>query len=73
MPTRFIILAKEKITNLSAQELKKKNMAWVPKKINQNKNDVHASIATSTIKVKKEKDGSNKQAEGIHHNIKIFG
>ena len=31
------------------------------KKINQDKNDVHASIATSTIKVKKENNESNKQ------------
>ena len=28
---------KKKLQNLSAQELKKKNMAWVPKKINQEK------------------------------------
>ena len=52
---------KKKLQNLSAQELKKKNMAWVPKKINQDKNDVHASVATSKIKVKKENNESNKQ------------
>ena len=51
----------KELQNLSAQELRKRNMAWVPKRINQNKNDVHASIATSTIKMKKENDGSNKQ------------
>ena len=44
---------KKELQKLSAQELKKKNMAWVPKNINQDKNDVHASVATSTIKVKK--------------------
>ena len=42
---------KKELQNLSAQELRKRNMAWVPKRINQNKNNVHASIATSTIKV----------------------
>ena len=52
---------KKELQKLSAQELKKKNMAWVPKNINQDKNDVHASTATSAIKMKKEKNGSNKQ------------
>ena len=51
---------KRELQNLSAQELRQKNMAWVPKRINHNKKDVHASIAKSTIKVKKEKNGSNK-------------
>ena len=50
-------------------------MAWVPKRINQNKNDVHASIATSTIKEKKEKDGSNKQLSrrcaSQHQNLRL--
>ena len=58
MPTRFIVLAKE---GISAQELKKKNMAWVPKRSSQNESDVQPSIATSVTKVKKEKDGSQKQ------------
>ena len=66
---------KKKLQNLSAQELKKKNMAWVPKKINQDKNDVHASIATSTIKVKKEKNESNKQLSrrcaSQHQNLRL--
>ena len=46
---------KKKLQKLSAQELEKKNMAWVPKKSSQTKNDVQASIVTSTTKVKKEK------------------
>ena len=33
---------KKELQKLSAQELKKKNMAWVPKRINQHKHDVHA-------------------------------
>src|SRR3954463_3641322 len=53
----------------------KKNMAWVPKGIIHNKNDVHASIATSTIKVKKEKNGSNKQlgrrCGSQHQNLRL--
>ena len=49
---------KKELQKLSAQELKKKNMAWVPKRSSQNKNDVQPSIATSVIKVKKEKDGN---------------
>ena len=36
-------------------------MAWVPKRVIPNKNDVHASIATRVTKVKEEKDGSKKQ------------
>ena len=51
---------KKELQKLSAQELKKKNMAWVPKRINQKKNDVQPSIATSVTKVKKGKDGSEK-------------
>ena len=66
---------KKELQNLSAQELRKRNMAWVPKRINKNKNDVHASIATSTIKVKKEKDGSNKQLSrrcaSQHQNLRL--
>ena len=46
---------KKKLQNLSARELEKKNMAWVPKKNSQIKNDVQASIVESTTKVKKEK------------------
>ena len=66
---------KKELQNLSAQELRKRNMAWVPKRINQNKNDVHASIATSTIKMKKENDGSNKQLSrrcaSQHQNLRL--
>ncbi|XBJ04086.1 hypothetical protein VPH35_023092 [Triticum aestivum] len=66
---------KKELQNLSAQELRQKNMAWVPKRIIHNKNDVHASIATSTIKVKKEKNGSNKQlsrrCESQHQNLRL--
>ena len=65
----------KELQKLSAQELKKRNMAWVPKRINQNKNDVHASIATSTMKVKKEKDGNNKQLSrrcaSQHQNLRL--
>ena len=60
-PLGLLYWQKKKLQNLSAQELRQKNMTWVPKRINHKKNDVHTSIATSTIKVKKEKDGSNKQ------------
>ena len=35
-------------------------MVWVPKKSSQTKNDVQASIATSTTKVKKEKESHKK-------------
>ena len=42
---------------------------------NQNKNDVHASIAISTIKMKKENDGSNKQLSrrcaSQHQNLRL--
>ena len=66
---------KKELQNLSAQELRKRNMAWVPKRINHNKNDVHASIATSTMKVKKEKDGRNKQLSqrcaSQHQNLRL--
>ena len=46
---------KKKLKKLSAQELKERNMAWVPKGSTQNKNYVQASITRSTTKVKKEK------------------
>jgi len=47
----------KELQRLSAHELRKKNMAWVPKRSNQNRTDVRPSIATSVKKVKKEKDG----------------
>ena len=66
---------KKELQNLSAQQLRKKNMAWIPKKTNHNKNDLHASIAISTIKVKKEKNGSNKQLSrrcaSQHQNLRL--
>ena len=66
---------KKELQKLSAQELKKKNMAWVPKKINQDKNDVHASVATSTIKVKKVNNERNKQLSrrctSQHQNLRL--
>ena len=46
---------KKKLQKLSAQELEKGNMAWVPKGSAQNKNYVQASIARSATKVKMEK------------------
>src|ERR1041385_5253713 len=45
----------KKLQKLSARELEKNNMAWVPKKNSQTKNDVQASILKNTTKVKKEK------------------
>jgi hypothetical protein len=48
-------LAKEEIAKVSAQELVKRNMAWVPKGSTQNKNDMHVANARSVAKVKKEK------------------
>ena len=65
---------KKELQNLSAQELKKKNMAWVPKRSSQNKNDVQPSIATSVTKVNNEKDRSQQRlSRRLHHPIKIFG
>ena len=52
---------KKELQKLSAHELRKKNMAWVPKRSSQNKNDVQPSIATSVTKVKKEKNERSKQ------------
>ena len=46
---------KKKLQKLSAQELEKRNMAWVPEGNNQNKSDVQGSIARSATKVKKKK------------------
>ena len=46
---------KKKLQKLSAQELEKRNMAWVPKGNNQNKSYVQGFIARSATKVKKEK------------------
>jgi hypothetical protein len=66
---------KKELQKLSAQELRKKNMAWVPKGGNQNKNDVQDSIATSTIQVKKEKNESSKQFSrrfpSPHQNLRL--
>ena len=44
----------KKLQKFSAQELEKRNMAWVPKGNNQNKSYVQSSIARSETKVKKE-------------------
>ena len=49
---------KKELQNLSAQELEKRNMAWVPKVNIQNKNYVRASFTRSATKVKKEKSES---------------
>ena len=51
---------RKELQKLSAQELRKRNMAWVPKRSSQNKNDVQTSIVTSTTKVKKEKESHKK-------------
>ena len=45
---------KKTLQKLSARELEKKNMVWVPKKNSQTKNDVQASIIEDTTKVKKD-------------------
>jgi len=52
---------KEELQNLSAEELRKKNMAWVPKGSTQNKNYVKASITQHAAKVKK---GKSENYEG---------
>ena len=52
---------KKELQKLSVQELRIKNMACVPKRNNQIKNDAGPSIAASVTKVKKGKDGSRKQ------------
>ena len=66
---------KKELQKLSAQELKKKNMAWVPKRSSQNESDVQPSIATSVTKVKKEKDGSQKllsrRFASPHQNLRL--
>ncbi|KAE8787367.1 hypothetical protein D1007_38684 [Hordeum vulgare] len=49
---------KKKLQKLSAQELKMRNMEWVPKGGNQKKSDVKDLIATNTTKEKKEKNES---------------
>ena len=68
---------KKKLQKLSARELEKKNMAWVPKKNSQTKYDVQASILENTTKVKKEKSSykilsrrfpsSNRNLRLAHH------
>ena len=63
----------KKLQKLSAQELEKKNMAWVPKRSSQNKKDVQASIATSTTKVKKEKESHKKLSRRFSSTKIIFG
>ena len=74
-PLGLLYWRKKELQKLSAQELKKKNMAWVPKRSSQNKNDVQPSIATSVTKVKKEKDGSQKQLSqrfaSPHQNLRL--
>ena len=74
-PLGLLYWQKKELQNLSAQELRQKNMAWVPNRSNHNKKDVHASIAISTIKVKKEKNGSNKQLSrrggSQHQNLRL--
>ena len=49
---------KKELQKLSAQELEKRNMAWVPKGNIQNKDYVRASFTRSATKVKKEKSES---------------
>ena len=52
---------KKKLQKLSAQELEKRNMAWVPKGSIQNKNYVQASFTRSLANVKK---GKSENYEG---------
>ena len=52
---------KKKLQKLSAQELEKRNMAWVPKGSIQNKNYVRASFTRSAANVKK---GKSENYEG---------
>ena len=68
---------KKKLQKLSARELEKKNMAWIPKKNSQTRNNVQASILENTTKVKNEKSShkrlsrrfssSNRNLRLAHH------
>ena len=62
---------KKKLQKLSAQELEKMNMAWIPKESTQNMKDVQASIAMSAAKVKKEKSECYEQPSRMfaHQNL----
>ncbi|PNT62084.1 hypothetical protein BRADI_5g25228v3, partial [Brachypodium distachyon] len=50
-----------KLQRLSAEELKKKNMTWVPKDKHKDNSDVQAVVARRATKVKKGNNKSNKQ------------
>ncbi|KQJ87963.1 hypothetical protein BRADI_4g14586v3 [Brachypodium distachyon] len=52
---------KRKLQRLSAEELKRKNMAWVPKDKHKDNSDVQAVVSRRATKVKKENNKSNKQ------------
>ena len=52
---------KKELQKLSAQELRNKNMAWVPKRNSQNKNDLCPSIAP-TVKKSEEREGWKRKA-----------
>ena len=60
-PLGFSYWQNKKLQKLRAQELEKRNMAWVPKGNNQNESDVQGSIARSGTKVKKEKSENYEQ------------
>ena len=50
-----------KLQRLCAEELKKKNMSWVPKESCKDKNDMQDSIANKLTEIKKGKNETNKQ------------
>jgi hypothetical protein len=64
---------KKKLHKLSAQELEKRNMAWVPKGSTVNKNNEQTSIARSAAKVKKEKSECYEQPNRrlAHQNLRF--
>ena len=52
---------KRKLQRLGAEELKKRNMAWIPKESRKDKNDMQDFLARKTIGIKKEKSEANKK------------
>ena len=52
----------KKLKRLSAEKLKSKNMAWVPKRGPQDREDVQAPVASQVTRVKNKNDKSNKRS-----------
>ena len=52
----------KKLYRLRAEELKKRNMAWVPKRNPQGKEDVQAPVATRAARLKNKHNNVNKRS-----------